>query len=64
MGAMTTVVIGAGQAGLAMSKCLADRSIDHVVIERGEVANGALGFAASAHAQLAEPVARFWLRGR
>ena len=35
----TTLVIGAGHAGLAMSRCLADRSIDHVVLERGEVAN-------------------------
>src|SRR2546426_283046 len=35
----TTVVIGAGHCGLAMSRCLADRSIDHVVLERGEVAN-------------------------
>jgi putative flavoprotein involved in K+ transport len=35
----TTVIIGAGHAGLAMSRCLADRSIDHVVLERGEVAN-------------------------
>jgi putative flavoprotein involved in K+ transport len=35
----TTVVIGAGQAGLAMSWWLARRSIDHVVLERGEVAN-------------------------
>jgi putative flavoprotein involved in K+ transport len=35
----TTVVIGAGHAGLAMSRCLADHSIDHVVLERGEVAN-------------------------
>jgi putative flavoprotein involved in K+ transport len=35
----TTVVIGAGHAGLAMSKCLTERSIDHVVLERGEVAN-------------------------
>ena len=35
----TTVVIGAGQAGLAMSRCLTDRSIDHVVLERGVVAN-------------------------
>ncbi|MGI9383561.1 MAG: NAD(P)-binding domain-containing protein [Methyloligellaceae bacterium] len=35
----TTVVIGAGHAGLAMSRCLAERSIDHVVLERGEVAN-------------------------
>lgn len=32
-------VIGAGQAGLAMSRCLTDRSIDHIVLERGEVAN-------------------------
>jgi len=35
----TTVVIGAGHAGLAMSWCLAERSIDHVILERGEVAN-------------------------
>ncbi len=35
----TTVVIGAGHAGLAMSRCLAERSIDHVILERGEVAN-------------------------
>jgi putative flavoprotein involved in K+ transport len=35
----TTVIIGGGQAGLAMSRCLSDRSIDHVVFERGEVAN-------------------------
>jgi len=36
----TTVVIGAGQAGLAMSWWLARRGIDHVVLERGgEVAN-------------------------
>jgi putative flavoprotein involved in K+ transport len=35
----TVVVIGAGQAGLAMSWWLAARSIDHVVLERGEVAN-------------------------
>ena len=35
----TTIIIGAGHAGLAMSRCLAERSIDHVVLERGEVAN-------------------------
>ena len=35
----TTVVIGAGHGGLAMSRCLSDRSIDHVVLERSEVAN-------------------------
>ena len=33
------IVIGAGHAGLAMSRCLAERSIGHVVLERGEVAN-------------------------
>ena len=36
---ITAVVIGAGHAGLAMSRRLTDRSIDHVVLERGEVAN-------------------------
>jgi putative flavoprotein involved in K+ transport len=36
---VTTVIIGAGHAGLAMSRCLADRAIDHVVLERGEVAH-------------------------
>jgi len=36
---VTTVVIGAGHAGLAMSHCLTARSIDHVVLERGEVAH-------------------------
>src|SRR5690242_8120744 len=35
----TTVIIGAGHCGLAMSRCLAARSVDHVVLERGEVAN-------------------------
>jgi putative flavoprotein involved in K+ transport len=35
----TTVVIGSGHCGLAMSHCLSERSIDHVVLERGEVAN-------------------------
>jgi putative flavoprotein involved in K+ transport len=33
-----TVVIGGGQAGLAMSRCLADAGVDHVVLERGRVA--------------------------
>jgi putative flavoprotein involved in K+ transport len=33
------VVVGAGHSGLAMSRHLAERSIDHVVLERGEVAN-------------------------
>ena len=32
-----TVVIGAGQAGLAASRCLADRRRDHVVLERGRI---------------------------
>jgi putative flavoprotein involved in K+ transport len=35
----TTVVIGAGHSGLAMSRCLSECSIDHVVLERHEVAN-------------------------
>jgi putative flavoprotein involved in K+ transport len=36
---VTTVVIGAGHAGLAASHFLSERSIEHVVLERGEVAN-------------------------
>ena len=36
---VSTVVVGAGHAGLAMSHRLTERSIDHVVLERGEVAN-------------------------
>ena len=36
---VTTVVIGAGHAGLAASRFLTDRSIDHLVLERGDVAN-------------------------
>ena len=35
----TAVVIGAGHVGLAMSRRLTERWIDHVVLERGEVAN-------------------------
>lgn len=35
----TTVVVGAGHCGLAMSRRLAEKSIDHVVLERGEVAH-------------------------
>jgi len=35
----TAVVIGAGQAGLAMSWWLTRRGVEHVVLERGEVAN-------------------------
>jgi putative flavoprotein involved in K+ transport len=38
-GTVDCVVIGAGHSGLAMSYCLTERSIDHVVLERGEVAN-------------------------
>jgi putative flavoprotein involved in K+ transport len=33
------VIVGAGHCGLATSYCLAARSIDHVVLERGQVAS-------------------------
>ncbi|NMG74995.1 NAD(P)-binding domain-containing protein [Aromatoleum diolicum] len=39
VGAVDVVIVGAGHSGLAMSHCLAGRGIDHVVLERGEVAN-------------------------
>jgi putative flavoprotein involved in K+ transport len=38
-----TLVIGAGQAGLAMSHSLADADIDHLVVERGRVGERWLG---------------------
>lgn len=37
--ATDAVIIGAGHCGLAMSRCLAELGIGHVVLERGEVAN-------------------------
>lgn len=36
---ISTLIIGAGQAGLAMSHYLSQRSIEHVLLERGQVAN-------------------------
>ena len=33
-----TLVVGAGQAGLAVSRCLAEHGAEHVVVERGRVA--------------------------
>ena len=38
MHTIDTVVIGSGQAGLAASRCLAERGVDHVVLERGRIA--------------------------
>ena len=38
-GTVDVVVVGAGHSGLAMSRVLARHAIDHVVLERGEVAN-------------------------
>src|SRR5262245_34897154 len=38
MGAIDTVVIGAGHAGLAVSRLLTDAGREHVVIDRGRVA--------------------------
>ena len=37
MRTIDTLIIGGGQAGLAMSHCLAGHGIDHVVIERGHI---------------------------
>jgi putative flavoprotein involved in K+ transport len=39
MRTIDTLVIGAGQAGLAMSHSLTDRGVDHVVLERGRIAD-------------------------
>jgi putative flavoprotein involved in K+ transport len=37
MHATNTLVVGAGHAGLAVSRCLTDRGIDHVVVDRGRL---------------------------
>jgi putative flavoprotein involved in K+ transport len=37
MRSIAAIVIGAGQAGLAMSHCLAARGVEHVVLERGHI---------------------------
>ena len=37
MRTIDTVVIGAGHAGLAVSRCLTDAGRDHVVLERGRL---------------------------
>ena len=38
MRSIDSVIIGGGQAGLAMSRSLTDRGIEHVVLERGRIA--------------------------
>ncbi len=38
-GTVDVIVIGAGHSGLAMSASLSAQGIDHVVLERGEIAN-------------------------
>ena len=35
---LSAIIIGAGQAGLAMSHCLSQGGVEHVVLERGRVA--------------------------
>jgi len=37
---LNTVILGAGQAGLAMSRCLQERNISHVVLERHRHTDG------------------------
>ncbi len=39
VGTTDVIVIGAGHSGLAMSRWLAAHSIEHMVLERGEIAN-------------------------
>ena len=38
-GTVDVVVVGAGHCGLAVSHYLSAASVDHVILERGEVAN-------------------------
>ncbi len=39
MRTVETVIVGAGQAGLAMSQALSSLEVDHLVFERGEIAS-------------------------
>lgn len=39
MKSVTTLIIGAGQSGLAMSRALTNRGVDHLILDRGAVAN-------------------------
>ncbi len=39
VGVHDALIIGAGHAGLAASRLLAEQGVDHVVLERGEIAN-------------------------
>jgi putative flavoprotein involved in K+ transport len=39
MASVTTLVVGAGHNGLALSRCLTGYGVDHVLLERGTVAN-------------------------
>ena len=62
-----TLVIGAGQAGLAVSRSLADADVDHVVLERGRVrgalAEPSVGGAPAPDTQLGHPAPRLELPG-
>lgn len=39
MRAVTAIIVGAGPAGLATSRALSDRGVDHLVLDRGVVGN-------------------------
>ncbi len=60
------IVIGGGQAGLAMSACLGARNIGHMVLEKAPdrtfLAHAALGFLLPCDAQLAVQAAELPVR--
>lgn len=62
------IVIGAGQAGLAVSNLLTAAGVDHVVLERGQTGEPldlpALGLAQATQPQLDDPAAGLELSGR
>ena len=55
------VIIGAGQAGLATSHCLSRLGVDHLLLERGDIAerwrSERWEFTPSADTELDEPAA-------
>ena len=58
MTTIDTLIVGGGQAGLALSRGLTALGRDHLVLERGRMAQRAMGIAASAHTQLDDPLTR------
>jgi thioredoxin reductase len=59
-----TVIVGGGQAGLAMSYYLGQLGREHVILERQRVAERTMGLVGFPEPELEHSLARFCLSGR